>query len=256
MNLEKDASSQHEQEILMKMICGLQKLTLNNKPHIKEYYRIRGMHQEIVDSMIKYYQDGKFEQKIDPGYVLPGDNIPLIQRETTYIPLSSSFNLNTRQGAQTFYDMMIYKPAPNMNCITEEFIQNQRYKRQDKVEFLHSMLSSKLGLFAVTNTEMSEGYVFLKEVFTGEEFKITDVGLSGNYSNEGFYIYTRIITYRDVSFNTGLGMFFAKDDGFIENYITIHKKDYKPDGQLVMLIELYNQYMKYPNKFTIVTNEI
>jgi len=235
-----------DQESLIKAFNNFRRFTLDRKPHIKEYYKIRKMHSEIVNSMIKYFDDGKFEQKVDT------DRSRQSSREV-YL-LESDFDLETRTGAQGFYDMLIYKPAPNTSCITEDFIKSHRYRKPEKLEFLQSMVDSKLGLFEVTQIDTDEGYAYLKEVFTGAEYKIIDVGLSGDKNHDNFYLYTRIITYHGISFGTGLNLIFTKSDGFIKNHIQRHKKDYKPIGEFIRFTQLYNRYSKYPDKIKVVAN--
>ena len=51
-------------------------------------------------------------------------------------------NLESHIGVQAFYDMMIYKHAPNLSCITEEFLTKKRFKKLEKVEFLRNMMAS------------------------------------------------------------------------------------------------------------------
>ena len=97
------------------------------------------------------------------------------------------------------------------------------------------MINSKLGLFEVAETDLNDGFALLKEVFTGVEYKITDIGLSGN-KNADFYIYTRVITYQGVSFCAGLNFIFSKTDGFIKNHIQYHKKDYNPNSEFLGLV--------------------
>lgn len=232
---------------------NLRKLTLNRKPHIKEYYKTKKLHGEILASMMKHYDDGKFEQKFDH------DEQPQQKRASpdpavVYI-VESSFDFETDIGAEGFYDVLIYKSAPNANCITEEFIKSNRYRKPEKIEFLRSMLNSRLGLFEVAETDFSEGFALLKEVFTGVEYKITDIGLSGN-QNADFYIYTRVITYRGVSFCAGLNFIFSKSDEFIKNHIRYHKKDYNPDSEFLRFSQLYNQYSNFPDKIRVVTNKL
>ena len=246
------------QQTLLNMFNNLRRFDLDRKPHIQEYYKIRKMHQEVVDAMVKYHEDGKFEQKIDPNFVIPGDEASSSKRPQKVRLIESKFDFNTREGAHAFYDLQIYKPAPNMNCITEEFIQSRRYRKPEKIEFLHSMLSSRLGLFKITGTDMTEGYVYLKDVFTGDEYKMIDVGLSGSKMNDDddVYVYTRIITYHDINFGTGFSLFFSASDGFIENYINTHKKDYSPIGEFLRFSELYNYHSKFPGKIKITANEL
>jgi hypothetical protein len=50
---------------LANALNDLHRLMLKNKPHIKQYIKLRKMHGKILDSMMDYYDDGNFEQKID-----------------------------------------------------------------------------------------------------------------------------------------------------------------------------------------------
>ena len=251
-------SASDAQEVLFKLLNNLRSFSLDMKPHIKTYKKIRKLHSEIINSMADYFDRGKFEQKVDPDYahpVTPVHNKAGGIRDNTVVLLESNFNLNTREGNNGFYDMLIYKSVPNINCITEEFIQKHRYRKQEKIEFLESMLDSKMGLFEITEIDLKEGYAYLKEVFTGGEYKITDIGLSGSKDYDKFYIYTRIITYRNVSFGTGLNLTFTKTDSFIKNYIKREKKDYTPLAESRRFVELYNRFSEDQNGVKVITNE-
>lgn len=246
---ENDASDIYGmQETLLNVMMSFRKLALNRKPHIKEYYKVRRLHGEIVNAMAQYQEDGKFEQKVDKGYASQNKHSDAI-----YL-LKSGFDLSTQAGRQGFYDILIYKAAENINCITEDFIQKHRYRKPEKIEFLHSMLDSRLGLFEITGIDSEEGYAYLKEVFTGDEHKIVDVGLSGDENFNEFYLYTRIIAYRGISFNTGLNLVFTKKDEFIRKHIAKQKKDYSPSGEFTRFFQLYNQYVTAPDNVKIVTN--
>ena len=239
-----------ERRFLLQALNNFRKFILNKKPHIKEYYRIRKMHSEIVGAMIQYHEDGKFEQRADADPVSQsgqGSEVHLIE---------SNFDLETREGSHGFYDMLLYKSAPNASCITEDFIRSRRYRKPEKIEFLHSMLESRLGLFEVTKIDSDEGYAYLKEVFSGEAYTIVDVGLSGDKNHGEFYIYTRIITYRGISFGTGLSLVFSKTDRFIKKHIAHHRKDYNPNMEFLRFIQLYNQYSQNPDNIKIIANTL
>jgi hypothetical protein len=92
----------------------------------------------------------------------------------------------------------------------------------------------------------------LKEVFTGEEYKITDTGLSGNKNHGDSYIYMRVITYQGVSFGTGLSLMFEKTDPFIIDFIKREQKNYNPHAEYTRFIVLYNRFTKNPPKYQIV----
>jgi len=240
------------QDFLHSTLNSLHELALSKKPHIQEYKRIRKLHGEIGDSMLDYYYSGKFEQKVDAEYAMKHRSENIIE-EKNIVLLQCNFDFDTEIGMKAFQDMVMYKPALNMNCITEEFIKKNRYRKPEKVEFLHAMLDSKLGLFKVTKTDWNEGYVHMKEVFTGNEYKIIDIAMSGNEYFTEYYIYTRIITYHDICFGSGFNMVFDKKDPFIQNYITHHKKDYHPNGDFARFIELHNHYSKDDNSIKTVT---
>ena len=245
-----------KQERLLNLLHNFHKLFLERKPHIKEYKKIRKLHGEIVDSMTDYYDSGKFEQKVDPDYVSEFKSAHKkadSTRDNTLVLLESKFDLDTREGSHAFSDMMIYKSAPNINCIIEEYIQKHKYRKQEKIDFLQSMLDSTLGLFEITGTDLHEGYAYIKEVFTGREYKITDVGLSGSKYYDEFYFYTRIITYHNVSFGTGLNFTFKKSDPFIKRFIEHEKKDYIPQAEFRRFVELYNRFCEDNNGIKVIT---
>jgi hypothetical protein len=236
---------------MINALNSMRKILLDRKPHIKEYYKIRDMHGEVVNAMVQYHYDGKFKQQVDKNFASEPDH-----ESKTVVLLESSFDLTTKEGEQGFYDMMIYKIAANISCITGDFIRDNHYRRPDKIEFLHSMLDSKLGLFEITGTDIDEGYAYIKDVFTGVEYTIIDIGLSGQQNYDGFYLYTRIITYHNVSFNSGLNFFFTKTDNYIKRHIQEHKKDFNPNREFERFTQLYNRYSKYPDKIMVVTNNL
>ena len=236
----------YSQEEIITSLNNIRKVFLDMKPHIRAYNKARSIHSEIVNAMIQYHHDGKFERKTENNIV------SYTKPESIYL-LESKFNLNTREGAQAFYDMLIYKPISSMSCITEDFIRNHRYKKPEKTDFLHSMLDSKLGLFEVTGIDMEEGYAYIKNVFTGVEYTIIDIGLSSHLDYASYYLYTRIITYRDINFNTGLNLIFTKEEKFIKDHIREHKKDFIPDLEFARFTELYNHFSQNKNRVKVTT---
>lgn len=244
----------NNQEFLLEFINNLRKFTLDRKSHIKEYYKIRKLHSDIVNTMVLYHESDKFKLKIDNNYIKSNENS--IKNIETLHFTQTNFNLETREGTQGLYDLLIYKASPNMNCITEDFINSHRYRKPEKIEFLNSMLDSKLGLFEITKTDLDNGYVFFKDVFTDMEYKIVDIALSGSPKHDDFYIYTRLIKYHDIIFSTGLNLVFNKKDSFIKNHINDHKKNYNYDSEFRRFTQLYNYYNNDSKKIKIFTNTI
>jgi len=242
-------------KLFMNGMINMHMFVLEGKPHIKEYKKIRKLHGEILDSMMEFYHDGKFEQKIDDDYVPPSEHGDTKNKGTLFLH-RLNFNFDTEVGAQAFADMFVYKPSPNMNCITEEYINRKRYRKPEKIEFLHSMLNSELMLFELIGTDYDEGYAFIKDVFTKNEYKLVDVGLSNRQKDDmDLYIYTRIITYHDISFSSGLNIVFRKSDPFIKDFIKRHKKGYSHLGSLTRFLELYKRYSSDPGDIDVTMNK-
>ena len=235
---------------LFDVVSAFHKFMLSQKPHIKEYNRIRKMHGEILESMMEYCIKNKFEPK--PNADISAQFLPDIDKVLALVNLE--FDLETNEGKLTYGDILVYKNFPAVNCITEEYINSKRFKKPEKVEFLQSMLDSRAGLFKVTKVEPGEGYAYLEEVFNGAKFKITDIGLSGSSAYDLVYLYTRIITYRGVSLNAGLNLVIPKTDPFIKNFIKNEKKNYKPLAEILRFVELYNRFSMDPNR-VIVENK-
>jgi len=237
-----------DMNFLFDAVFAIHQLMLSQKPHIKEYNRIRRMHGEILRSMMKYCIKDKFEPKPDADIL--AQYLPDGEKVLTLVNLE--FDLDTNEGMLTYGDILVYKNFPAVNCITEEYINRKRFRKPEKVEFLQSMLDSRAGLYKVTKVERGEGYVHLEEVFNGAKYKITDIGLSGNPIYDQIYLYTRIITYRGISLNTGLNLVFDKKDPFIKNFIKNEKKNYKPLAEIFRFAELYNRFSTDPNRVKVV----
>jgi hypothetical protein len=237
----------------IKMLHNMQYLMLRSKPHIKAYKKIRKLYEEICDAMVAYYDSGRFEHCFAP---VPQEAYKNKEDAKKLRLIESEFDLNTDLGGHAFYNMIIFKASPNANCITEDFINSNRYRKPEKVEMLQSMLDSASGLFEIIETDANQSYAHIREVFTGNEYELTDIGLSGNPNCERFYIYDRIITYQDVSFGTGLGILFEKTDPFIQSFIKKHQDDYKPFGEYTRFTELYNRFSKDSNGVKVARNSV
>lgn len=224
-------------EMMTDFFNNFQKLMLRNKPNIKKYEKIRKLHCEVIDSMMNYNDSGKFELKFLAGIseeeLLSSPNLKIID---------SYFDTNTQLGAQAMGNVLVYKNSKDMNCITEEYINKNKFRKPEKIEMLNSMLNSVAGLFEITYTNRELGEVHLRDVLTEKEYCVTDIGLSSNFNNEIFYMYMRIITYDGISFGTGLNLIFNKNDKFICNWINENIKEYNNKQELMRFLELYNEF--------------
>lgn len=237
-----DLFSEDLDEFMLDFFTNMQDFLLKDKPHIKEYKKVRELHGEIINSMMDYFYNRDSESIIDCN----------IDNENVY-NIDSKFDTSTQLGAQALGNVVIYKNASNMNCITEDFIKNKKYRAQEKIDFLESMLNSEAGLFEITKTDRKEGQVYVRNVLNNNEYCLTDISLSGNISNDNFYMYIRIITYHGISFGTGLNLVFDKKDKFIQKWIKENLANFDKKQEIVRFMELYNEYEKNENRINVRT---
>lgn len=231
-------------ENMSHFLNSMQNFLLKDKSHIKEYKKIRKLHGEIMESMMNYFYNNNFELKVEHNI----ENIGNINRYN----INSKFDTSTELGIQAMANILVYKNARDINCITEEFIKNKKYRVQEKIDFLESMLNSEAGLFEITETDRKEGHVYLKNVLNNNEYCITDIGLSSNLSNDKLYMYMRIITYHGISFGTGLNLAFDKNDKFIQKWIKENLLNFDKKQEFVRFIELYNECEKKDKKINVM----
>lgn len=247
-SFDDDELDNMKNEMISNLLGGMQNLLLKNKPHIKEYKNIRKLHDEVMKSMMEYFQRGKFKLKID-------NDIENIDKNGISC-INTKFDTSTELGIQAMANIIVYKNACNMNCITEEFIKSNRFKAQAKIELLESMINSVAGLFEITETDRNNGQVHLKNVLDNKEYCITDIGFSSNLHNDKIYLYTRIITYHNISFGTGLNLAFDKNDEFICRWIKENLKDINKKQEISRFIELYNEYKENDKKITVLSRNL
>ena len=235
---EEFLNTEEGMETMYNMLANMRDFLLKDKPHIKEYKKIRKLHSEIIDNMQQYYEEGNFKQEFDLGEVK--DKI-----ETKNIKLlSTDFDTSTQLGMTALLNIIIYKNSSTANCLTEEYLRKNKFRKPEKVEFLRAMLNSEAGLFEITKTDEENAQVKMKNVLSGKEYLVTDIALSGNKNNDKFYWYNRIITYNGISFGTGIGIIFEKTDKFIINWIKENKKNYNEKEEMLRFLTLYNEYQK------------
>ena len=239
---------------LKRILVDSHKYALKNKPHIKEYKKLRKIHTDILENMVQRLSDGKFSLEIDRDFM---KKYPLSMDESRPVKLISVEFAPDEDGEEAFWEYNIYKMAPNTISMTDSYIASKRFRKPEKIEFLHSMAASRRGLFEVVDVDGDNGYVFLKDVFTDDLLKVTDIAMSVNPDDfSDYYISRRIITHKDISFGSNLTFTFKKSSSFIKDFISEHKKNYNPDIEMVRFIELYKQYCGDENRIRHIRHNI
>ena len=200
------------------VLINLNKYIISSKKHIKEYYKLRKLHSEILDNMEDYIMSGKYN--INKELQVAKENI---DKEAGNIRVN--LNHNNDNDMAVFTELFIYKNYPTLVSVTEVYLQKHKFRKEEKIKMLNSMMNSYASLFKIIDIDIKNGYVIYEDVFTKQKFKIIDIAMSSTLkidSKNPTYIYNRIITCGDISFGTGLPCImtykFKPLQKFIEKY--------------------------------------
>ena len=69
-------------------------------------------------------------------------------------------------------------------------------------------------------------------------------------------MYTRIITYKDISFSSGLNIPFYKNNNFINRWIKEKKNANNQEQEITRFLELYNEYLRDDNGLIATNREL
>ncbi len=238
-------------EDTVRMIINANKfLFLNQKEHIKKYYKARRIHSSILTSMHNYIESGKFPA-VDYFNTINND----IVRETK--ALKVGINNSKEDEALVFNELFMYKNHYKIPSLTEIYIKNKKFKDQDKIKMLYAMNDSVAGLFKIVSFDSKEGYVTYQDVFTNKRYKIIDVAMSSigginNKSNEEFYIYNRVMNYDGIRFAIGIPLLFSSKNKRLKDFIKHHK--YKNCSDFSRCIMLFDIYKNTDDKIVKVEN--
>ena len=200
------------------MLINLNKYFLNSKEHIKKYYKLRRLHSEILDNMEDYIMSGKYN--INKEFQVARKKI---DKEVGNIRIN--LNYNDDNDMSVFTELFIYKNHPTLVSVTEVYLQKHKFRKEEKIKMLNSMMNSHASLFKIVDVDSTNGYVIYEDVFTKQKFKIIDIAMSCTSTidnKKATYVYNRIITYDNISFGTGIPCImtykFKPLQKFIEKY--------------------------------------
>ena len=236
-------------EDMQRVIFGMREMFLSKKAHIKKYKKLRELHAEVVDSMMTYFESGKYKWEYTDQEV--------IKASTGQSFFNIKFNPNDRLGRQALPNMLIYNHGLDIPSICEVFLEKRKFRKKEKIQLMKDMLNSVESLFEIRAIDKMNGYVTLRDIFTNQEYKITDISMSLSEHYNKFYLYTRLITSGGITFGTGFAMSFMKDDKRIKNWINEHKKDYCKKTELIRFFTIYTLYLSITeDKVEVVVNEV
>lgn len=227
---------------------------MEHRIDLSQYKEVRKLHSNILSDMVKYFDEGNFEIKALVDSNNNSDNKSNKIKKQVY---DWDFNMHSPQEARVFYDVMMYKTRNDMSCITGEFIEKNMYTNKAKTNMLKCMLDAKIGLFDVLEVCQDNSTAIIEDVFTKEKYTILDTGISNNPEFDKAYIYMRIMTYKNITFNTGVALIFLKENESIIEFIEKNKEVYDTTNELVRYFELYKLFFKGENdkKVRVVTNQ-
>ena len=217
--------NQNNEEFAKELINGLLNLNqfiLNKKPHIRKYIQTRRLFEEVANSMLNYMTKEKYD-----SHKYFDEMVEFINKKEKSLELD--LDMNNNNDLTIINELFIFKNASSIPSITEEYIKNKKFKNKEKVKMLYAMQNSFVGLFEIKKTDFSNGYVFVEDIFTHKKFKITDISLSAPLNIQPYYLYSRIITYYNISFQTGIACPISKENKELKEFLKKHQYKSYPD---------------------------
>ena len=224
---------------LINGLLNLNQFILKKKPHIRKYIKTRRLFEEVVNSMLNYMIKGKY------------DSHKYFEEMTEFINkkdknLTLDLDMNNNNDLTIINELFTFKNSSSIPSITEEYIKNKKFKNKEKIKMLYAMKNSFSGLFEIKETDFSNGYVLVEDIFTHKKFKITDISLSTPLNQNNYYLYNRIITYDNISFQTGISCSISKENKELKEFIKKHK--YKSYPNFYRCLKLYGIFKKEKHK--------
>lgn len=221
-------------EEITNMLVNFNKINLNRKTHIKKYNKLRKLHSEILDSMQAYIESSKY--KVEDYFNLIKDDI---YKEINGLEFNLKFN--DSDDITILLELFVYKNHEKIPSVTEIYLNNNKFRNEEKVKMLNSMKNSYVSLFKVVDVDYKEGYVIYEDVFTKKRVKVIDIAMSSSLKidkKRTVYVYNRIITYEDITFGTGMHCMMTSHNNKLKKFIDKHK--YKKCSDFSRCVLLYN----------------
>ncbi len=232
--LEKLFEGKSDLEI-SQLLTGLNRRLLEQKDHIKKYYRLRKLHSDILDSMISYIENGKYDVQYYTNQIM--DDLAKETRRTNF-----SYDLYDADDSTILTELFVYKNHERIPSLTDIYLEKKIFRNKEKVQMLYAMKNSYVGLFKVVSADRENGYVTYQDVFTKKRFKVIDVSMSSSFSDRkdrALYIYNRIISVDDISFGTGIHCMMTSKNKELMEFIKKHRyKQCRDFSRCVMLYDI------------------
>ena len=160
------------------------------------------------------------------------------------------FNLNSNDvdDMSILNELFIYNNHPKLTSITEIYLQGNKFRNAEKVKMLNSMKNSYVGLFKVIDVDRENGYIIYEDIFTKKKFKVIDIAMSSTLKiakKRMIYFYNRIITFDDISFETGIHCMMTSEHKPLKKFIKKH--NYKKVSDFSRCLLIYNLSKKDNN---------
>lgn len=211
--------------ILMELMFNSESRSYEETPHIKKYKEARKLHQEIADSMSKYFRENEEE-----CFDIVKHN--LMNKFNTEIDFQEDIDI------KVFMDILVHPYSED--CLCNIFLKKHKVRTEKKIKMIEAMKSSTFSVYKVIDTDMINRSVTLEDVFTKKRITIIDLRLAMLKPNmKKYYIGMRIITFDDISFQTGLLLPFNHNDQDFRKVIKLNRSRYQP---LKILIDFFNIY--------------
>ena len=164
-------------EDIVNATVNLNRSLINNKPHIKKYDKVKKIYKDIIDNMKDYIFSDSYD--IDKNI----DKMCLSFMEDNNIDRYNwHVNSDNISDALLLEELLIFKNHEDVTSVTEIYLQKNKFRNEEKVKLLQCMNNSFASLFKVISSDVSNGYVVIRDFFTDKEYQVIDINLVSTYA--------------------------------------------------------------------------
>lgn len=203
-----------------------------------KYKSARNLHSNVLKVLYEYYEENEYFFNNQVRDFLNGrskKDIESIRMENLVLEGEDAFN---------HISMFIYPDKFLKKSVSEVAKEKHFFRKFEELEMLNSILNADFGIYKPLSYDYINKTVELINVITREKVEIIDERLVkgiNNIKDLGFYLVTRVIKYKSISFLTNATVLVQDDES--NEYIEKVKENN------LNSMDIYVYAILYKNKF-------
>lgn len=129
---------------LMSGLINVRGYLLKDKEHVKKYRKLRRVHSDVIDDMVKYIDDNDYHLRVS------GDILEELKLNGLKILKKKSDNYDDQMF---YYVLFMFNNYEKLKSIARVFIDEKKYSSSIKRDILKGMDEAYTGLFEIVDVD-------------------------------------------------------------------------------------------------------